>query len=110
MEQCFCRWSIIFPTPISGIILITTYKPNSNFNISRNSTLQPIKIHKVVAEDRIQLSAKLPKLIEALLLLLLTEFAVSPGLRGSGVEALLDSLLITLLWLEGAGPHTAEEL
>mgnify|MGYP007045447180 CR=1 FL=1 len=64
----------------------------------------------IVAEDRIQLSAKLPKLIEALLLLLLTEFAVSPGLRGSGVEALLDSLLITLLWLEGAGPHTAEEL
>ena len=64
----------------------------------------------IVAEDRIQLSAKLPKLIEALLLLLLTEFAVSPGLRGSGVEALLDSLLITLLWLEGAGPHNAEEL
>ena len=72
--------------------------------------LATTQYNPLLAEDRIQLSAKLPKLIEALLLLLLTEFAVSPGLRGSGVEALLDSLLITLLWLEGAGPHTAEEL
>ena len=55
-------------------------------------------------------SEQLPKLAEALLLLLPIEFPKSLGLLGcSGVDALLESLLIPLLLLNEAAPNTFED-
>ena len=55
-------------------------------------------------------SELLPKLVEALLLLLLIEFPRLLGLLGcSGVDALLESLLIPLLLLNEAGPDNFDD-